>query len=165
MHENAHDVLKDWVNKNQEFVDSAKIAELGCQDVNGNILEIIPTRTGFDLMEDASVDVVIEPGIIPEDHKHIYDLVVTVSSFQFCPNPHVYIKEILDLLKPDGKLFLLTCGYSCIHKTAHVFFSKEALTLLFSQHFDILEIDQRGEVAPDRHCDTILIAQVKHDTN
>lgn len=162
MHDAIREAWKEWHAKNGPFIQTAKIAELGSQDVNGTIKDYIPQSIGFDIIEAKGVDIVIKDGWITAEHRQAYDLVVSISSFQFCPDPHMYMNEILALLKPGGILFLTMCGVGCIHMDDHIRLSKEAIECLFSKFFDIEEIRVLEESI---HKDVILVARLKHDAN
>ena len=111
-----HDAVKRAV---AEFIagiggaEGKAVADLGARDLNGSVKDVVPGAVGFDLAAGPGVDVVIELGCIPEEHRGRYDIVTSVSSFQFCPHPECYKSEITALLKPGGRLFLSMCAPSC----------------------------------------------------
>lgn len=99
----------------QRHPDLSPVAELGSYDINGGIRDIVPV-TGFDILRGRGVDVVIEPGVIPAEHCGIYQAVLSLDSFPYCPRPDAYICQILDLLAPGGHLLLIACNANCTHQ-------------------------------------------------
>lgn len=92
---------------------SGRIAELGALDMNGSPRKYLPPLTGFDIVEGKGIDVAIEPGVIPEEYVNKFDVVISSSSFHYCPKPGLYKKQILDLLKVGGLLWMSMCGPKC----------------------------------------------------
>jgi hypothetical protein len=92
------------------------VADVGAYNLNGSVKEVLPHAIGFDLVPGPGVDVVVPLGSIPAEHRNRYDLVTSISSFQFCPYPREYKNELLELLKPNGLLFLTMCAASCTTK-------------------------------------------------
>ena len=98
---------------------NAKIADIGSLDINGSIRDLKQDVVGFDLQKGKNVDVVIESGKIPRDHKGKYDGVVLTSVWRISPSVEDLKKQVLDLLKPNGHLFLSICvDCSLIHSTS-----------------------------------------------
>lgn len=117
MHESAQIAAVKWWKTFRQSVVPGRIAELGSYSINGSVRDFIPIDVGFDVVAGNMVDEVITAGIIPEVHRGAFKAVVSVSSFQFCPDPALYKAEILDLLDPGGFVFLTMCAPSC--KTKH----------------------------------------------
>ncbi len=113
MHKSIRKELIKFSNKYFQDL-KGKIAELGALNINGSPREYLPPLTGFDIVEGKDIDVKIKPGIIPEEYKNKYDVVVTSSSFHYCPDPELYKKQIVDLLKPGGLLWLSMCAPNCL---------------------------------------------------
>lgn len=113
MHNNVRYRLEEWYKSNKNDIDTLKIADVGAYNINGSTKDIISHTIGFDIYDGKGVDVVIEPGIIPEEHIGIYNFVTSISSFQFCPDPNIYKKQITDLLCDGGFLFLSMCSDKC----------------------------------------------------
>lgn len=113
MHDNVKNEFKKWYEENTKNKQDFKIAELGSYDINGSIRDIVSKLVGFDIYDGKNVDVVIKPGEIPLEYKNKYEAVVSMGSFQCCPYPELYKKEILDLLYNNGLLFLTMCGPQC----------------------------------------------------
>lgn len=113
MHKSIRRALKKFRNEYEELLESAVIAELGSLNINGSPREYLPPLTGFDIAPGNDVDVVIEYGVIPPEHQGKYDVVITSSSFHYCPDPNIYKREILHLMKPKGLLWLSMCGPKC----------------------------------------------------
>jgi SAM-dependent methyltransferase len=115
MHPSIRKELRRFYRKNKEFIDSARVAELGALNINGSPRDYLPSKlwVGFDIVNGSGIDVKIEPGIIPQEHKGIYDLVVSSSSFHYCPQPELYKRQIFDLLKPNGVLWISMCSPQC----------------------------------------------------
>jgi len=168
------EVLQEFItfyDRNQEVLDNGNVAELGSYDINGNLKKYIPNGVGFDILEGPNVNVVIEPGVIPEEHRNKYQVVISISSFQCCPHPEIYKKEILDLLCDEGLLFLTMCSIECngSHSTSPNDYQYEdsfrmthkELTDFFGNDFDILEIYDPILIDSGSHNDTILRAKKK----
>jgi len=93
--------------------ETALVADLGSYKVNHSVRDIRSSIVGFDLQEGQGVDVVLQEGSIPEDHQEKYDAVVAIQSFQFSPHPSKWKQEVIQLLKPNGKLLMTTCADYC----------------------------------------------------
>lgn len=167
MHRNVNQELIKWYLNNKQILDHNKVADLGAFDINGSVKDVIKHVIGFDIYDGKNVDVVIKPGIIPDEHRGCYAAVTSVSSFQFCPDSNLYKKQILDLLSPNGLLFLTMCGSKCTakHSTSpndygfgdSVRYSIEDLIGIFTPELDIIEVYEM-----DRdHNDIILKAKKK----
>lgn len=115
MHEGVAKHLAKFYELNRPLMDAIRIAELGALNLNGSCRDIIPVDTGIDIVSGPGVDEVIIPGEIPDRLRHMFGAVVSVSSFQFCPDPGLYKTQILDLLVPRGLLFLTMCAPSCTY--------------------------------------------------
>lgn len=168
------EVLQEFItfyDRNQEVLDNGTVAELGSYDINGNLKKYIRNSVGFDILEGPNVNVIIEPGIIPDEHKNKYQVVISISSFQFCPYPEVYKKEILDLLCDQGLLFLTMCSTECkgFHTTSPNYYkyedsirmSHKELNDFFGNDFEIFEIYDPILIDSESHNDTILRAKKK----
>ena len=168
MHEEVRLELKNWYIDNEEIINNSKVADIGSNNINGSVRDIIKHVVGFDIVTNDSVDVTIVPGKIPEEHKGIYGVVTSVSSFQFCPDSILYKQQIIDLLCPGGLLFLTMCTTKCTgnHNSSDndygygdgVRYSIEELSELFTPEFEIISI---YETEIDHHPDLILKARKK----
>lgn len=164
MHNTVKEEVIKFYNEYKEQIEQGKIADLGSFNINGGVKDIIPQVIGFDILEGNGVDVVIEPGIIPDEHKFQYDFVTSISSFQCCPDTQSYIKQITDLLKPNGTLLLTMCSILCPkgHSTSpndynykdEVRYTLEEIRSLFGQEFKIIRLDEKDK----GHHDLILKA-------
>lgn len=167
MHNSVKEEIVSWYNQHKEQIESSKIADLGSYDINGGVKDVIPSVVGFDILEGKGVDVVIEPGIIPDDHKFQYDFLTSTSSFQCCPDTPAYMKQITDLLKPGGELILTMCSTRCPkgHSTSpndynykdEVRYTIDEMRSLFGQEFEIHNVYEiyKG------HADLIIKAKKK----
>lgn len=91
-----------------------QVAELGSYDINGTIRDHLPIKIiGFDLVAGKCVDVVIEPGVIPEEHVGKYDAVISANAFHYSVKPEEYKKEVLSLLQRNGHFVLTMCHPGC----------------------------------------------------
>ena len=113
MHKSIRKELKKFYDENKELLDRANIAELGALNINGSPRDYLPPLTGFDIVDGKGIDVKIVPGIIPKEHHGKYGVVISSSSFHYCPKPELYKKQILDLLKPGGMLWISMCSPKC----------------------------------------------------
>lgn len=102
--------VRTWL---KQFPDDVRVADLGSFQINASVKEIFPSTIGFDLQEGRGVDVVLQDGIIPDEYKGKFDVVTAVQSYQFSPNPDLFKQEIIQLLKPGGRLLLTTCAEYC----------------------------------------------------
>jgi hypothetical protein len=167
MHESVNNELIKWYNDNKDYIDQNKIVDIGSFDINGSVKNVIKHSIGFDIYKGKNVDVVIEPGVIPEEHMFKYGAATSISSFQFSPDSQVYKKQILDLLCDGGLLFLTMCGDKCkySHTTSpnkynfkdSVRYTKNELHDIFSPEFNIIEL---YETMSDHH-NLILKAKKK----
>lgn len=107
MHSQAFKEIQGWVSENQEIVQGSNVADLGALNINGAVKDIIPHAVGFDICSGKGVDVVLEPGKIPVDHLHKYDIVFCVNALNACPNTEIYYNEVSDLLQDHGLFFLI----------------------------------------------------------
>lgn len=151
MHWSVQCAAMEFLSKHGPNLRNAKIAEIGALNINGTIRCMMPPEgeyVGFDVAEGKNVDVVLKPGEIPEEHRMKYDVVMSVSSFQFCPEEDIYMKEILDLMNPKSKLgflFLTMCPVDChqAHSSSNNGYDWhdthrwpiETVRKFFSQHF------------------------------
>lgn len=155
MHAIVKDRISAWYQENRAEIDRSKVADLGALDINGSVKGIIRHAVGFDILEGRGVDVVLKPGEVPVGHQHKYDFVVSTSSFQTCPYPEEYKKEILGLLRVGGKLLLTMCGpkCTCIHSTSPnsygykdgVRMSRQQVVDFFSGEFQCLSAEEMIE--------------------
>ncbi len=128
-----------------------RLAYLGSYDMNGTI---DAPHTGFDIVDGPGVDVALIDFKIPRYHLEMYDAVASISSFQFCPHPDVYLREAADLLERGGRLFLTMCGWHCRgqHGTSNELFddslrlSQSALVkMLASAGFEAVELEVESQ--------------------
>ena len=84
----------------------SNIADLGSLNINGSVKDIIPSATGFDICSGKGVDVVLEPAVVPEKYMSSFDIVFCVNALNACPDVKIFVKEIKNLLKSGGILFL-----------------------------------------------------------
>lgn len=165
MHDNVKKHLIEWYNVNKTFIDNSKVADLGSYNINGGVKDIIVHSVGFDIYNGLGVDVIIKPGIIPKEHIGKYSVVTCVSSFQFCPEPFLYKKQMIDLLCEKGLLFLTMCSDKCPrgHSSSpneykfgdEIRMSLTEIENFFKDDFKILELK---DVLYNGHPDIILKA-------
>jgi len=171
MHKEVLDEFNKWYKNNLHHVDTKPVAELGSYNINGSLKGTITHTVGFDICEGPNVDIPIELGVIPEKHKNKYNTVISISSFQFCPNSVMYKNEILDLLCHEGLLFLTMCSPKCElgHSTSpnkykfgdSIRMTHIEINELFGKDFEILELYDSPVTNLISHQDTILIAKKK----
>lgn len=171
MHNEVLNEFNNWYKDNKEHLDTKPVAELGSYNINGTMKDEVFHRIGFDICEGPNVDVIIEPGVIPDEHKNKYDSVISISSFQFCPDSEAYKKEILDLLCDEGLLFLTMCSPKCQlgHTTSpnkyefkdSIRMTHEEIKDFFGKDFEILELYDLPIIDSMSHHDTILKAKKK----
>lgn len=112
MHESVKCTLSEWIGTFGDVANKA-VADVGAYNINGAVKDVIPHAVGFDLVAGPGVDVVLNLGEVPEEHRGRYDIVTSLGSFQCCPQPGSYKAEIVGLLKPGGHLFLTMCSPGC----------------------------------------------------
>ena len=171
MHASLFNALKALHAQHQAAVAPLAVAELGSLDINGSIRDFIPDLTGFDIVAGPGVDVVIQPGAIPPEHQRRYGLVVSTSSFQFCPRPDLYKRQILDLLGAQGHLFLTMCSDRCQqrHSTSNneqgfgdsFRMSLAQLRAFFDDAFDCLSIEELVSATVHPHLDFVYVGRRK----
>ncbi len=121
MHDSVYNALVDWWELHRERIGPLPVAEVGSRILNGLVRRGLggANVTGFDVVAGPGVDVVLEHSlpspVIPLDFRHKFEAVVSVSSFQFCPDSELYKGELVDLIKPGGLLFLTMCRSHCKH--------------------------------------------------
>jgi SAM-dependent methyltransferase len=118
------------------------VLDVGSYDLNGCLRPIFDKHTyiGCDLTEGSNVDVVqAGPYALPNGP---WDVIVSASMFEHCPNPFLMVHEMYRVLKPGG-LTAHTVPWSLhYHGQAHFkdYFrmSPDALRMLF-ESFEIIE--------------------------
>jgi hypothetical protein len=166
MHRDAIVYIEEWYTKNQEYLDINDVADLGSYNINGTVKDIIPKVIGFDILKGEGVDVVIKPGIIPKQYRYKFGAVVTTSAFQCCPNPDIFKKQVLDLIKPEGLFILTMCPQSCEagHSTSpnkyeykdSIRMSLDELQKFWGEDFTNIEIYENDEDHP-----TLVLTAIK----
>ena len=131
-----------------------RIAELGSLRLNDQHWDGEIPVTGFDIVAGENVDVVIEPGRIPAEYVGEYDAVIAANSFQFCPDPRLFIAELMGLAKQGAPVFVNMCGPRCLtlHTTSENAYGwKDELRLapemfraLFRRYFQELRFTEYG---------------------
>lgn len=116
MHPLAKVEILLWYNNNKSRFINKKIADLGSFNINGTVKDFIPGVIGFDILTGKNVDVVIVPGNIPVEHQNKYGLIITTSALQCCPDSLIFKREIIDLLEPNGEVFVTMCNKTCNYK-------------------------------------------------
>jgi dTDP-4-amino-4,6-dideoxygalactose transaminase len=164
MHDSVARSLQDWADKYRRFLEKAAVADIGAYNINGSTKQVLAKSpcasiTGFDILAGDGVDVVIQPGEIPEEYHGQYDVVTSISSFQCCPDSDVYRQQIIDLIKPGGMLFLTMCSTECKSKHSsspnehyegdYVRMSREQLIKFFSRDFEMLKCYESHAYHPD----------------
>ena len=167
MHASVFQALCEFYAEHRNELDSCKVADVGALNLNGSVKDAIKHCVGFDIVAGPGVDVVITPGQIPEEHKHQYGAVISVSSFQFCPDARIYRAQILDLLGPRGLLFLTLCSPECQvrHTTSDnqygfvdaIRAEPADIARFFKRDFDIQQLRE----VEDEHSDIVLAARLK----
>ena len=167
MHNSVRRALAKFYFDYKGDLDTTAVADLGALDINGSTKNIISHAVGFDIVEGKGVDVLIVPGSIPDAHRNVYGAVVSISSFQCCPDPALYKRQIIDLLQEGGILFLAMCSNKCNfqHSTSdNKYGYKDEFRLefrelerFFATDFNILELAETNY----EHPDFILIAKLK----
>lgn len=156
MHNAVKVALERWASSIPRLTE-LKVADLGAQNINGSVKDVIPHAVGFDVKAGEGVDVVIEEGMIPEQWQHHFHIVVSISTLQFSSDPHKFVHELFMLLKPRGEVFVTICHSSChaIHSGGDDVwrFSEDGLMKLFAADF----IGYVTETGDEKHRDLIFI--------
>lgn len=96
----------------QDLTTGRKVLDVGSYDVNGTYRPLIEslghTYTGVDIQDGPNVDVVMEqPYLLPfEDGE--FDLVISGSVMEHVAKPWLWIPELCRVLKPGGRLCVVT---------------------------------------------------------
>lgn len=113
MNSTTEQALRTFIAGHPEH-ESWKVADLGSYNVNGQVRDIIPNVTGYDMLLGPGVDhVIVEAPYIPSEHREQYDLVTCCGVLMIAENPEFIREEAYQLLKPEGWLFLTTCSPEC----------------------------------------------------
>lgn len=123
MHESSIKTIVGWYAENYHRLHDHRplIADLGSLDINGRVSGFIPEKIiGFDILPGDNIDVVIKPGIIPDEHKNKYGAVISANVFHLCGDIESYRTEVRDLLDDSGLFILTMCKPDCtaIHNTS-----------------------------------------------
>ena len=161
MHYIVANVAKAWAN----WFPYRKVAELGSYEINGNLIGIFDNSVGFDVVPGPRVDVIIKPGVIPEEHKGQYDTVIAISSFQFCPDSNLFLNQIEQLLIPGGKFLVTLCTPECAggHRISIDHYddclrpTKPQLLEIFNRFEHVIVY----ETVPEYHKDFVVIGRKK----
>jgi len=162
----------------KEIFHKRSIADMGAFNINGSVKEILfpfgVKITGFDIIEGKGVDIVIKPGEIPPEQKNKYLISTIAQSFQFCPYPDLYKKQIKDILEKKGFFLLITCVQECKwhhtttlnkywEKRQGLRWSLKKLGNFFEEEFDIIDLYRSKDIFKKRnkHPAYILKAQKK----
>lgn len=115
MHESVKNYLVKWWQSHREERDTWRIADLGSLNLNGQVRDYVPVTVGIDIVEGPGVDVVVLPLPLwtPPELCCSHDAVTAVSSFQFCAARVNFKRQVVELLKPGGLLFLTMCNNRC----------------------------------------------------
>lgn len=167
MHEGARRAIARFYFDNREYLDGTKVADVGSLNINGAVKDVIPHCVGFDIVEGDGVDVIIEPGIIPEEHQKQYGAVIASSSFAYCADPYLYRRQLTDLLVPGGLLLLITCSVKCAveHSTSNnkygfkdwIRMEFRGFEKFFATEFEILELAEINY----GHQDYVLVGKLR----
>ncbi len=113
MHCSVKEEIKKWVDRNFVHVHLMTVVDLGSLNINGSVRDIIPWAYGIDLAPGPGVDLVITAGEIPDSVLGFFGAVVGTSSMQYSASLENYKKEVIDLLRPGGLVFLTVCSPEC----------------------------------------------------
>lgn len=98
---------------------SAKVVDIGAQDVNGSLREVCPTSAeyiGVDFIEGKGVDVVLkDPYALPFEDDSI-DVVVSSSCFEHSEMFWLLFIEVIRVLKPYGIFYLNVPSNGSFHR-------------------------------------------------
>ena len=116
MHESSVKTIVKWYAENYAWLHGELLADLGSYNINGKVSDFIPENiVGFDVYEGENVDVVLEPGIVPEAHQGKYTAVISANVFHLCGDMEAYKKEVVQLLESKGLFILTMCSNRCNH--------------------------------------------------
>ena len=112
MNKEAKRILKKWAKQSKiGYVKQAHVADVGSFYVNGSVKEFFEDEgidckvTGFDIVDGKNVDVVIDSGVIPEEHRNKFKFITCVGTFDYGSNYDI-INEIIDLSKSEADIYL-----------------------------------------------------------
>lgn len=117
MHPSALSLGKNFFDT--YFNDDSKIVEIGSQDVNGSLRELLPVNvkyTGVDFVAGKNVDVVLEePYKLPFENESA-DIVVCSSCLEHSDFFWVTFMEMLRILKPSGVCYINVPSNGYVHR-------------------------------------------------
>jgi SAM-dependent methyltransferase len=120
MHDSAAADFKRFVAKHLDPTKRLAIADVGSQDVNGTLSELLPaghawTYTGFDIVPGKNVDVVID-GPDPWTYAEQFDVVASSQVVEHVRKPWLWIKTVANLCKPGGLVYISTPNTIVFHE-------------------------------------------------
>lgn len=102
-----------------QHLDSAKIVDIGAQDVNGSLRSVAPKHAeyvGVDFVEGKGVDVILDdPYTLPFEDESV-DVIVSSSCLEHSEMFWVLFLEMLRILRPDGVLYLNAPSNGAVHR-------------------------------------------------
>lgn len=109
MHPQAVKLMKESLLRYKQH--QANVLDVGSLDVNGNYRRMISSRgfsyTGIDITPGKNVDIVVEPYSYPFPSNY-FDIVISGSTMEHVKDLHLWISEIVRVLKPGGLLSITT---------------------------------------------------------
>lgn len=127
--------IQKWLNKDEDAIDwtrrAEEIADLeGYSDKKKGALDILE-RTRSAIRKVIPCDV-LEPGVLPEEHKETFDVVLSSGCLDSAAADHESFKRVLsnvgDLAKPGGLLVLVGFGGVKSYPVGNVDFPHSNLT-------------------------------------
>lgn len=102
-----------------QHLDSAKIVDIGAQDVNGSLRSVAPAHAeyvGVDFVEGKGVDVILDdPYVLPFEDDSV-DVIVSSSCLEHSEMFWVLFLEMLRILRPTGVLYLNAPSNGAVHR-------------------------------------------------
>lgn len=129
-----------WPDYLKQLVDyeGKTVLEVGSRVVTGANFRTLFEKAeyrGFDYYEGSNVDIVGDAHKLSSYFNTKFDLIFSSAVFEHLAMPWIVAKEMIDLLKPGGYIFVEThYSYGSHERPWHFFqFSEKALRVLFSE--------------------------------
>jgi len=120
MHTSSYEHMSRLVNRYLVAADSLQVVDIGSYDVNGSYRALFPHASwayvGIDLSAGPGVDVVLESPYKFPLHSSSVDLVISGQAFEHIEYFWQTWLEMLRVLKPGGRIFLIAPSRGPEHK-------------------------------------------------
>lgn len=152
MHEPVLKVIAEYIGEKKADIERGLVADLGGRDFNGCVKDLLPQAVSFDIHAGDRVDVVIEPGVIPDVYLHKFQHVFATSVINFCLNEEEFFSEVEQLAAPGADIFICGCTDKCPYdhdngQDKYIAYRKypiKGIGYIARRHFDGVEVIDLG---------------------